>query len=198
MLYTILRPVAWLIFKCLFFVSHKGKENLPSTGSYILASNHLSLIDPVFLGLGVSKRKVHYMAKAELFRNKFMAWFCRSLGAFPVKRGAMDVSAMKTAIDELTKGHIVGIFPQGKRVRESKISRYKSGFALMASKSNCLVVPAYIKTKNQRISIFRKVSVTFGKPMTLQDLGYSDGNTENLHLMAQRLMEETERLADVV
>ncbi len=198
MVYRILRPVAWVLMKGLFFHRAVGVEHIPQQGGCIFASNHMSLMDPVFLGLGVRRRKVHYMAKAEIFKNKALAWFFRSLGAFPVKRGAKDVAAVKTAIDMIDQGHFVGIFPQGKRVKGEKLSRYKTGFALLAIRSKCPIVPVYVKTKNQRLRPFRPVTVVFGKPLSVQELGYIDGSAENLHAMALRLMEETEKLADMI
>ncbi len=198
MVYRILRPIAWVLMKGLFFCRAVGTEHIPQTGGCLFASNHMSLMDPVFLGIGVSKRKVHYMAKAEIFKNKVLAAFFRSLGAFPVKRGAKDVAAVKTAIEMIEQGHFVGIFPQGKRVKGEKLSRYKTGFALVAARSQCPIVPVYVKTKGQRLRLFRTVTVIFGKPLSLQELGYVDGSAENLHAMAQRLMEETERLADTI
>lgn len=198
MMYVILRPIAWLLMKILFFHKAIGAENVPQQGGCLFVCNHMSLMDPVFLGIGVTKRKVHYMAKAELFTNKLLAAFFRSLGAFPVKRGAKDISAIKNAIEVLEQGHFVGIFPQGKRVKGEKLSRYKTGFALLAVRSGCPIVPVYVKTKGQRLRLFRPVKVIFGKPMTVQELGYTDGAAENLHGMAQRLMEETEKLADSI
>lgn len=198
MIYSFLRPIAWVFMKGLFFVRIIGTENIPQDGACLFTSNHVSLLDPVFIGLGVKKRKVHYMAKAEIFKYKLPAAFFRAMGAFPVKRGAKDVSAIKGAIEMLESGHHVGIFPQGKRVRGEKISRFKPGFALLAAKSGCPIVPVYVKMKKQRLSLFRRVSVVFGKPVTVQELGYTDGSTENLHAVAKRLTEITAELADTI
>jgi 1-acyl-sn-glycerol-3-phosphate acyltransferase len=198
MIYAILRPIAWLLMKVLFFHKATGVENIPTDGGCLFTCNHISLMDPVFLAIAVKKRKVHYMAKAELFRNKLFALFVRSLGAFPVKRGAKDISAIKNAIVMLEQGHHVGIFPPGKRVKGEKISRFKPGFVLLAARSECPIVPVYVKTKNQRIRLFRPIHVVFGKPLTVRELGYTDGSTENLHAVAQRLMGITEELAGTV
>ncbi len=195
MMYKILRPIAWFLMKVLFFHKTVGTDRVVLDGGCIFASNHMSLLDPVFLGLGVKGRTVHYMAKAEIFKGKLASWFFRSMGAFPVKRGSKDISAIKNGIDMIEKGHIVGIFPQGKRVKGETLSKYKTGFALLAIRSGCPIVPVYVKTKNQRLRLFRRVTVIFGEPVTVEQLGYTDGATENLHQMAQRLMGITEELA---
>ena len=195
MMYKILRPIAWLLMKVLFLHKAVGTEHITVDGGCIFASNHMSLLDPVFLGLGVKKRTVHYMAKAEIFKGKLATWFFHSMGAFPVKRGAKDISAIKNGIDMIAKGHYVGIFPQGKRVKGETLSRYKTGFALLAVRSQCPIVPVYVKTKNQRLRPFRPVTVIFGEPVSVAQLGYTDGTAENLQQMAQRLMAITEELA---
>ena len=198
MIYGILRPIAWVLMKVLFFHKAVGVENIPTDGGCLFTCNHISLMDPVFLAIAVKKRKVHYMAKAEIFKNRLLAAFFRSLGAFPVKRGAKDVSAIKNAIDMLTQGHHVGIFPQGKRVKGKGISQFKPGFVLLAARSGCPIVPVYVKTKDQRMRLFRSIRIVFGKPVTVQELGYADGSTENLHVVAQRLTDITEKLAGTI
>lgn len=198
MMYKILRPIAWLLMKVLFFHKAVGAEHIAVDGGCIFASNHMSLLDPVFLGLGVKKRTVHYMAKAEIFKGKISAWFFRSMGAFPVKRGSKDISAIKNGIDMVEKGHYIGIFPQGKRVKGETLSRYKTGFALLAIRSGCPIVPVYVKTKNQRLRPFRQVTVIFGDPVSAEQLGYIDGTADNLQQMAKQLMAITEELAKTV
>ena len=198
MIYQMLRPIAWVFAKLFFFHKTVGTENVPEQGGCLFACNHTTLLDPVFLGLGVKRRKVHYMAKAELFKNKIFGAFCRSMGAFPVRRGAQDVAAVKTAIDMLVQGHHVGIFPQGKRIKGEKLSRYKTGFALLAVKSGCPIVPVYIKSKDQRPRLFRAVTVVFGRPVTAEELGYVPNHSESFSVMAQNLMTITEVLADSI
>lgn len=195
MMYKILKPIAWFLMKVLFLHKAVGAERVKIEGGCIFASNHMSLLDPVFLGLGVKNRIVHYMAKAEIFKGKLASCFFYSMGAFPVKRGSKDISAIKNAIDMIEKGHMVGIFPQGKRVKGEVLSRYKTGFALLAVRTGCPVVPVYVKTKHQRLRPFRRVTVIYGEPVSVEQLGYTDGTAENLQQMAQRLMAITEELA---
>ena len=198
MMYKILKPIAWFLMKVLFFHKAVGADRITVDGGCIFSCNHMSLLDPVFLGIGVKKRTVHYMAKAEIFKGKLATWFFRSLGAFPVKRGSKDISAIKNAIDMIESGHCVGIFPQGKRVKGEKISRYKTGFALLAIRSGCPIVPVYVKTKNQRLRPFRRVTVVYGEPVSVEQLGYTDGTAENLQQMALCLMNITEELANEI
>ena len=113
-----------------------------------------------------------------------------------MRRGARDMAAIRTSTEILNKGKMMGIFPQGHRYKGEKLTRFKPGFALIAAHAGVPVVPAYIKTKNQRLRPFRKVSVIYGKPVTAAELGYTDGSSENLQQMAAALYEITEELAD--
>lgn len=194
MFYKIVKPIIWVIFKCLFFFRVKGAKNVPQEGRCIIASNHMSLPDPIFIGLSL-RRQVFFMAKAELFSHKVAAAFFHALGAFPVHRGANDLGAIRTSLGILKQEKAMGIFPQGHRERGEALTPYKSGFALLAVHAKSVVVPTYVQTKNQRLRPFRRVTVIFGKPMTCEELGYTNGNSENLQQMAQNLYEATRRLA---
>ena len=97
-----------------------GAENIPASGAFILAANHVSNWDPPFLGTFID-REICYMGKEELFRNPVMAWICRNLHVFPVKRGAADKSAIKTAVKLLRDGNCFGIFPEGTRSKTGKL-----------------------------------------------------------------------------
>ena len=107
MLYYIIRAI--LLPLSISYFGNQGKENLPTEGSAIIFSNHTSLFDPIVLGC-LLPRKIYFMAKQELFRIKPFALFMKGLGAFPVKRGTADISAVKTALYTLRKGEVFGIF----------------------------------------------------------------------------------------
>ena len=87
--YFFWRAVLLPFFKLIYRMKYIGRENVPENGAYILASNHRLATDPIMLGMGL-KRQVLFMAKEELFKNKFISWFLRKLGAFPVSRGKAD------------------------------------------------------------------------------------------------------------
>ena len=90
-------PVKWL-YKIFYDFHIEGIENIPQDRPVVLASNHRSYADPVILTMPM-KRPVSYMAKEELFRNKLFGWFIRKLGAFPVTRGAGDMSVIDDSIN---------------------------------------------------------------------------------------------------
>ena len=102
----VIEEIARVIVKfilCTFVrVKVSGLENIPEKGGFIMAANHNSALDVIYVEYKL-KRRVRWMAKAELFKNKLVGWFLKKLGAFPVKRGAVDINAAKTVF-ELLKG----------------------------------------------------------------------------------------------
>ena len=120
----ILRPA----YKILYRYKIKNKGAIPAEGGVILASNHMSFADPVLLGLS-EKRRLFFMAKQELFKNKFAASVIRALGAFPVERGAGDGKALKTGEDILKEGNVMTIFIEGTSTKTGDLLRPRSGCA---------------------------------------------------------------------
>ncbi len=145
-------------FKCI------GKENIPRDGGCILALNHRSYLDVVLAGMTCA-RKINYMAKSELFKNKLFGAFITAFGAFPVHRGTGDVGAIKSALAKLNAGHMVLIFPEGRCVRnpaEEKTTRAKPGAVMLAQTAGVPIVPAYISGK---IGLWRKITLKYGEPI---------------------------------
>ena len=114
MFYKVLRFVLQIIFGILFRPKILGKENVPMTGGMIMAANHLSNWDPPMVGTYMP-RPVAYMAKEELFKPAIAGAVISNLYAFPVKRGAADRAAIKTALGILKQGLCLGVFPEGHR-----------------------------------------------------------------------------------
>ena len=128
-LYAIGRVILIPLVKILFFLKVNGKGNIPKNGGFILCSNHLSNFDPVLIGVA-QRRQLFFMAKSELFRNKFFGWLIRKLGAFPVERGAGDGKAINTAEKIINEGKTLGIFIEGTRSKTGELLRPKAGAAM--------------------------------------------------------------------
>jgi 1-acyl-sn-glycerol-3-phosphate acyltransferase len=142
-----------------------GRENIPVEGPVVIAANHLSLLDPPVLGAAAT-RKVHFMAKSELFKPAWFGALIRKLGAFPVRRGAMDRDAIKTGLTILKENKVLAVFPEGTRSKTGELGRAGGGAFMMAVKCKAKIVPAYIYgTDLKRHPGWPKVRVIFGKPM---------------------------------
>lgn len=173
-----------------------GAENIPASGAFILAANHVSNWDPPFLGTFID-REVCYMGKEELFSNPVMAWICRHLHVFPVKRGAADKSAIKTALKLLRDGKCFGIFPEGTRSKTGKLGRAEAGVSLIAAMSKAPIIPAAIVNTEKifsREKFLPRPAVVYGKPMKFTG---STKDKEALDAFAQSIMSEIAKLKQI-
>jgi 1-acyl-sn-glycerol-3-phosphate acyltransferase len=120
-----------------------GLEHVPTHGGVIIASNHQSNLDPVLLGTRLH-RPLSFLAKSELFENRYFGWLIRNLNAFPVRQGEGDVGAVKETIRRLQEGHAINIFPEGTRSRDGELQEILPGIALIVRRAGVPVVPAVI------------------------------------------------------
>jgi glycerol-3-phosphate dehydrogenase (NAD(P)+) len=155
-------------FLIYFRMSRIGRGHIPSSGPVIVASNHRSFLDP-FVIATMARRPMYYVAKKEIFANRFMAWLLGALGAFPVDRGAADDEMIETAKRILARGDIVLIFPEGTRTRPGSLGKPKRGVGRLALDTGAPVVPvAVIGTEDVRNGWRirpRKVRIRAGRPL---------------------------------
>ncbi len=153
-----------VFFKILvFFVFDLKVHNSDSINiskeSLIVCGNHTSMIDPVILAI-TSKRQIHFMGKKELFDKKILGYILRKLGGFPVDRQGVSMSAIKNSLAVLNNNEILGIFPEGTRVKQFDEKNAKAGIALIANKAKTNIIPFYIKGTYK----FRgKIEIIFGE-----------------------------------
>ena len=174
-----------------------GRENVPDEGKVLLVANHRSYLDPPLVAYAVRKRPVFFMAKSELFEMPVLSSLIKHWGnAFPVKRGKLDLKALKTALEILNNGELVCIFPEGQRAPAKKFIRAKWGAGMVALKAKAPIVPCLIEGsekvigKEKIISGWPKVTIRFGKPFYI-DL---EDSKENYQKAADILMEKIKEL----
>lgn len=149
-----------------------GKENMPQEGPVVVYCNHQSMFDVFPLNLAI-KRQIHFMAKASLFKIPIIRWVAKQYGAFPVDRDNTDISAIKNSLKILKSGRVLGIFPEGTRVRNGLTKKgtkpeIKSGFVMIAKKTDALLLPVRIDYK-RLFFLFNKIDVYIGKPFHVED-----------------------------
>ncbi len=187
--YTALVPLAKAVCKTVQRCEYIGRENIPKTGGFILACNHMSTFDPIALG-GAGRRVIHFMAKDGLFENKALAAFLTHLNAFPVERGKGDMTAIQFAEQVIENGWVLGIFPEGTRSPDYKPMRAKSGAALIAKQTGADVLPASIYT-DQEYKRGTKLTVRFGKLIKNEEFGFTEnGKSRELKDATRRIMED--------
>lgn len=166
---VVFRPLVKLVFKTEF----KGLENLPDENTkYIVAINHTCALDPVFVACPKDVPPLHFMAKAELFKNPVAAWFMTHMYGFPVKRGKGDTSAIDYGIKILEEGHVMAICPEGKRIKDKDgvPQKAKAGVAVIAKATGASVLPVAICC-NGKIKAGKKVVISYGRLISHSEMG---------------------------
>jgi 1-acyl-sn-glycerol-3-phosphate acyltransferase len=141
--WVIIRPLFQLFFHIYFRMSRIGREHIPDEGPVIIAANHRSFLDP-FVIATMARRPMYYVAKQELFKNRWQAWVLNALGAFPVRRGQGDTDMISTAKAILGRGDIVLMFPEGTRTRPGSLGKPKRGVGRLALETGAPVVPVAV------------------------------------------------------
>ncbi|MFN2543320.1 MAG: lysophospholipid acyltransferase family protein [Actinomycetota bacterium] len=161
------------LLRLLYRPKAKGLANLPGDGPVIVASNHVSFIDSMFIPL-VVKRRVVFLGKADYFSSRRTAWFFKAAGVIPVRRegGSASEAAIQAGVRELKTGHVVGIYPEGTRSPDGRLYRGKTGLARMALLARCPIVPVAVFGTRELQPIGRRlpklsgrIEVQFGKPL---------------------------------
>lgn len=164
MLYNIVRFIIKPFFFIFYGLRVEGIENLPKDTGYVLCANHLSALDPLILSCAIPE-KINFMAKQELFRNKFISWLLKNLNAIPVKRGEADIKTIKASLKVLKNKQILGIFPEGTRNIKGE-EKAEPGVSMLSIKSQVPVVPVAICGNYK---LFRKTKVYIGKSIDLSE-----------------------------
>lgn len=167
-----------------------GQGNVPQQGGAIVVSNHTSYWDPLAVGCALN-RPIHYMAKAELFKNPLFAALIRSLKAYPVERGKSDRKAIRHTVNLLHTGQMVGIFPEGTRSKSGRLQKAHLGAAMLAFKAKVPIVPVGISGSQGVVS---RLQVVIGKPIPLPPVVGARPKREQLEHYSTQVMEAVNKL----
>lgn len=173
MAYRIFKAILGPILRLLFRIRVEGIDRVPSDGPVILASNHHSFSDSIFLPL-VLRRRVTFVAKAEYFEQRKTAWFFKAMGQIPVRRGDGPAAqrALDAAADVLKAGGVFGIYPEGTRSPDGRLYKGRTGVARLALDSRAPVVGvAMIGTREAQPigkivpKFFSPITIRFSRPL---------------------------------
>lgn len=165
MLYNILRVLCKPLFKLLFFLKIENEPIIKPSGRLIICSNHIHLLDPILLAIS-TKRKISFLAKKELFENKLMSKILYNLGAIPVDRQGIDLKAIKSSVEVLKDDKILGIFPEGTRVKDVSHDNIKNGISYIALKGDSNILPVEIIG---RYKLFSGLKLVFKDLIKIED-----------------------------
>ena len=169
--HRIAQPLLEMLFK--FEIS--GQEHIPPSASSIVMSNHVSHLDPIFLGAAVP-RELHYIARDDLFRVKLWGDFITYFNAFPIKRGKPDLQALRKTLSMLKEDNLLLMFPEGTRSVDGTLGEALEGAGFIVYRANVPVIPAFVKgteiilPKHAKGIKRAKVSVSFGPAIELTEL----------------------------
>jgi 1-acyl-sn-glycerol-3-phosphate acyltransferase len=201
--YWLLKVILTPILRVLYRVRVEGSDVVPQSGPVILAANHRSFLDSIFLPL-VLRRRVTFVAKAEYFDDPKTAWFFRAVGQIPIRRegGSAAEGALAAATDVLESGGVFAIYPEGTRTRDGYLHRGHTGVARLALATGAPIIPVGLvgtdecqPTDKKLPRLFRTVWIRFGSPLPVAH--YEDRPDERLVLrqVTDELMYEIRELS---
>ena len=173
-IYGFVKPFLWIASHIVYKYRCKGRKNIPADGGLIVACNHVAFSDPALI-IANCPRKIHYMAKSDLFENSAAALVLRKMNAFPVKRWSADRKALKYAVTILKNEGAVGIFPEGRRVRGgAEPVDARKGVGYIARITGADVLPCCIFKINRK---FRsELTLVFGRVIKNSELFPKDNS----------------------
>ncbi|MEG0339400.1 MAG: lysophospholipid acyltransferase family protein [Oscillospiraceae bacterium] len=167
MFYGLFISLAWIIWHIGFRIKVVGKENLIKDRGFVLCPNHISAIDPVFVGISrFWGKRMLVLAKNELFcKNFIFNWFFKQVGVVPVHRGTGDTTVVDESIEYVKNGNGLLIFPEGTRTKDGNLGHIKSGAFVVAAQAHADIIPCRIIYKGGKMRVFGHCTVVFGTPI---------------------------------
>ncbi|MEG0167058.1 MAG: lysophospholipid acyltransferase family protein [Ruthenibacterium sp.] len=193
MFYCIIITLAWIAWHIVFRIKVIGRENLIKNRGFVLAPNHLSAIDPVFVVIARfwGKRMVVF-GKEELFgKNIFLDWMWRHVNVVCVHRGKGDTQVVDEAVQDVKNGQGLLIFPEGTRSKDGNLGRLKSGAFVVAVAAGVDMIPCRIIYKGGKMKVFGRCTIIFGKPIPAEKLTLGEPRSA-AKLRASKALLETE------
>jgi 1-acyl-sn-glycerol-3-phosphate acyltransferase len=202
-LYWIVKGALTPVLHAGYRIHVDGRERVPRKGPVILAANHRSFLDSLFLPL-VVRRRVTFVAKAEYFDNPRTAWFFRGVGQIPIRRegGSASERALEAAMNVLRNGGVFGIYPEGTRTRDGYLHRGHTGVARLALQSGAPIMPVGLigtdevqPTDKKMPRLFKPVAIRFGEPLDPRRYGEREHDRLALRELTDELMYEITQLS---
>lgn len=183
-MYRFLKILLYIPLSILLPTRIIGKKKIDKKGKLILAFNHYSMLDVIILSLHI-RRTIIYVAKKELYKNKFLKWFFNVLNVIPIDRNNFDLSTTKKIFKILKEQKVLGIFPEGTRNKTNEIMlEFKEGVTLFAEKTSTPVIPIVLVRKPK---FFRLNKVIVGEKMY-----FENGNKSNAEILRNKMIEMKE------
>ncbi|EHL17203.1 1-acylglycerol-3-phosphate O-acyltransferase [Peptoanaerobacter stomatis] len=188
MLYSVLRFIINIVLRIVYRIEVVGNNTVESNKAYIVASNHRNNLDPLLVIITFNKRKIHYIAKKELFENKILKFILDRTYVISLDRNKNDLGALKESLKVLKDGEILGIFPQGTRVSSIEDDTSKAGIGMFAMRTNTPVIPVSIVAENN-YKPFSKIKIIYHDLYTVPEQLMTEKNNEGYIAVSNEVMQ---------
>ena len=193
-IYTkIIKGICFVIAKIIYKTEVEGIENIPEGEGVIICGNHVHGLDAPLLMALYPKKTICFMAKQELFQNKFLKFLGELYNVFPVNREINDTEAVRKALKVLKDKKILGIYPEGTRNGLAKGEKPKHGAVNIAIRTGAKIVPFGV---SGNFKLFSKVKYTFGEPIDLSGYKKNAHDKEEVDILTNELMAKIVELRD--
>ena len=180
LLYWIILPIVWVLAHLLWRIEVVGREHYDAVHdgrALVVVSNHICNLDPVYIAVALMDwRRICILAKEELFKNPFIGWFLRCMGAVSIDRGKGDTATVDRVTNACRRGTAVLIFPEGTRSKNGKLGILKSGAFVIAASAGADMLPCRIlyDTKDGKMRLFCRIRIAFGPAIPAEALQITD------------------------
>jgi len=180
----------------------EGRENLPTTGAYVIAPVHRSYVDTPITAC-ITRRRMMFMGKQEMWKYPALGWLFSALGAFPVQRGSADREALKRCITVLERGEPLVLFPEGERKDGPLVHPLFDGAAYVAARADVPIIPvgiggsARVMPRHAKCIFPRKVHVVIGKPIVAERTESGRLSRTAIADVSRQLHDDLQRLFDL-
>ena len=182
----------------ILYISEKAKANKKMKGGNLIISNHITMVDPMYLMLGLWRRRHHFVATKELFAGKFKHWlFTKGFKCICIDRENFSFASFKEITDNLKVGNIVSIFPEGSvNLTGEEVRVFKNGAVMMALRSGAPIIPVYIQKREHWYS---RLIIAMGEPVDPKDFKTGSILTKtDLDNASAYLREQEQKLVELV
>lgn len=184
--YDFALSVLRLFCKVFFKYEVIGIENVPLEGNVIIAANHKSNLDPIFVASSMTTREVAAIAKKELFDHKVLGFILKKLNTIPIDRENTGIATVKQILRAIKDGYVLGLFPEGTRVKGKEFGQAKAGLSLFASKGKANVVPISVISSYK---LFSRVKIYIGEPIDMSQYFRAKLTNEDHERISEGIMQ---------
>lgn len=177
--------VYYCFYKLIYRIEKVNEKNVPDEGAYIICANHINMLDALSV-VCACKRKVRFICKESMFKNKALGWALKLSDTIPINRDKNDLESMKRSLKALKNGEVLGIFPEGTRKGMEKNLQAKSGAAFFSLKTGTKVIPLGIQGS---FKPFTKVKLVFGEPLDFSEYYGKEKDKEALEKVTNIIMD---------